>query len=89
MTEDYDPIVLAEELMVDIDHGHSLLDASQNDLSAAMSIYCLNIIDASQLCMRYDTEFAKGMAEGFSRIVLGLTGLLAAYEDRTAYIDES
>lgn len=71
------------ELMVDIDMGHMLLDDAENDLSCAISMYCLSLIAASEVVHAHNSDFTSGMAEGFARVVMGLTGILSAYEDRS------
>jgi hypothetical protein len=73
-----------EQMMIEIDIGHTLLDGANNDLSAAISLYVLNILAAVEYHNDADNSFHLGMREGFARVAMGLTGLLSAYEDRVA-----
>ena len=77
-------------MMEEIDTGHLLLQELQGDLSAAVSSYCLDILEAADTLADKATAgegeeamFNRGMAEGYCRVVMALTGLLMAYDDKS------
>ena len=70
-------------MMKEIDTGHELLNELGGDLSAALSTYCLDILNAADKLAESDDPEQRGMAEGYCRVVMALTGLLMAYDDKS------
>jgi hypothetical protein len=82
-------------MMKEIDVGHEMLADVNGDLSAALSVYCIDILSAADsIAARVegtpDEEhlFDKGMAESYCRVVMALTGLLMAYDDKSQDNDD-